>query len=181
MKIIYPIITIFLFSGCFITSIGNHRNAKPIGKSVSSLNIRGISNLMVFAGVIDYRYGYNDFSDISVQLVGGQSMGKYPIYGIGLTSFHALKKRKQMALDFHTSLFSYNKLIGIRLIQGSKDYISYELNWTNILEDEYAFTNHLLLGYSNPKGFSIEFGVSTIGFNLKISPLLGVGYNFQIK
>lgn len=181
MIFLFVIITMFLFSGCFITSIGSHRNATPIGKSVSSLNIRGISNLLVYAGVIDYRYGYNDFSDISIQLVGGQSFRKYPVYGIGLTSFHAFKKRKQMAFDIHGSLFSYNKLIGIRLIQGSKDYISYELNWTNIFEDEYAFTNHLFVGYSNPKGLSIEFGVSTIGFNLSIAPLLGVGYNFQTK
>lgn len=181
MIILLVIVIMFLFNGCFITSIGSHRNATPIGKSVSSVNIRGISNLVVFAGVIDYRYGYNDFNDISIQLVGGKAFGEYPVYGIGLTSFHAFKKRKQMAFDFHGSLFSYNKLIGIRLIQGSMDYLSYELNWTNILEDEYAFTNHLCVGYSNPKGFSIEFGVSTIGFNIDITPLLGIGYNFQIK
>ena len=180
-EIVLILFSIFLLNGCYVSSIGGFRNASPVGRSVSTFNIRGVSNGAVHAGVIDYHYGYSDNNDIGIQLIRGKAFGGYPVSGYGISNFHAFKNQNQLAYDVHGSVFTYNKLIGTRIVYGEKEYMSYELNWTDIIDNEYLFIHHLFVGYSNPKGFSCEFGVFTTGFSLEFSPVLGVGYNFSTK
>lgn len=181
IEILSIVFSIIFLNGCYISSIGGLRNASPVGKSVSTLSIRGVSNGAVHAGVLDYHYGYADNNDIGIQFIRGVAFEEYPVNGFGISIFHAFKNRKQFAYDVHGAVFTYNKLFGSKIMYGEKEYISYELNWTDLFDNEYLFTHHLFIGYSNPKGFGCEFGVVTTGLSLEFSPILGVGYNFNNK
>ena len=111
---------IFSLYGCIISSIGVHRDASPIGKHNSRINLRGFSNVVTYGCGLDYRYGLTDKIDISAQLLAGKCI--FPDfcneihYGFGLSIVNQSKRIKDFAYGIHGATSKLNKIVGFKTI-----------------------------------------------------------------
>lgn len=181
-KSVYLTLTplLIILSGCMLTTIGGNRDATPLGKSNSAINLRTVSNLVAAGAILEYNYGYNEKNDIGINTIAGISLEDRIVYGFGVNSFHLLRDKYNTALVLHGEYSDYEQIHGYRLIKGQQEYLAYEGNWIR-LGNNTNYASHYIIGYAGQKGLTFE--MSAIGNipneNWFISVCLGYTFRFN--